>query len=201
MKKQLFFLLLFNSSFFCFGQNPDSLLAGISSLPQATEFIKRNPAAKLFILESGADTSALVQPLYKQKPGYSFTIGNARFRIIELDSALSFRVNYIFIDGEQYTKKQADSLRKLIIDRFRKGEAFYVLAQEYGMDGNRSGDTGWFQEGMMVREFETAVRQHKKGDIFTVDTPDRNWYHVVLKTFDDSYIKKLTMLRIQTGIQ
>jgi PPIC-type PPIASE domain len=201
MKKHFLSLLLCCSSFFCFGQNKDSLLAGISSLAQANDYIKSNPAAKLFTLESGADTSALVQPLYHQQPGYSFTIGNARFKIIELDSALSFRVNYIYINGEQYSKKQADSLRKLIIDRYRKGEEFYVLSEEYGMDGNMSGDTGWFQERTMVNQFETAVRQHKKGDIFTVDTPDRNWYHVVLKTFDDSQIKKLTILRIESANQ
>lgn len=200
MKKQFLFLLLC-SSILGFAQNPDSLLARISTLSQANDYIKSNPGAKLFTLESGADTSALVQPLYHQQPGFSFAIGNARFKIIELDSALSFRVNYIYINGEQYSKKQADSLRKLIIDRYRKGEAFYVLVAEYGMDGNMSGDTGWFQEHTMVKEFETAVRQHKKGDIFTVDTPDRNWYHVVLKTFDDSHIKKLKILRIESANQ
>lgn len=201
MKKQFLSLLLCCSSFLGFGQNPDSLLAGISTRSQANEYIKSNPRAKLFTLESGADTSALVQPLYHQQAGYRFTIGISRFKIIELDSTLSFRVNYIYINGELYSKKQADSLRKLIIDRYRKGEAFYVLAEEYGMDGNMSGDTGWFQEHTMVNQFETAVRQHKKGDIFTVDTPDRNWYHVVLKTFDDSHIKKLTILRIESANQ
>ena len=64
------------------------------------------------------------------------------------------------------------------------------------MDGNITGDTRWFTENMMVKEFETAVRSHKKGDIFTVDTPSQNWYHVVLKTFDDTYIKKLIILKV-----
>lgn len=73
--------------------------------------------------------------------------------------------------------------------------------QQYNTDGNPTGETQWFTENAMVKEFETAVKQHKKGEIFTVDTPARQWYHVVLKTFDATYIKTLTILRTNNSSQ
>jgi parvulin-like peptidyl-prolyl isomerase len=53
----------------------------------------------------------------------------------------------------------------------------------------------------MVKEFEDAVKGHKKGDIFTVDIPGNKWYHVVLKKFDDTYIKTATILKIKDSNQ
>jgi parvulin-like peptidyl-prolyl isomerase len=67
------------------------------------------------------------------------------------------------------------------------------------MDGNPTGDTKWFQEKSMVEEFEKAVRSHKKGEIFIVDTPSQNWYHVVLKTYSDKFTKKLTILKVRSS--
>ena len=72
------------------------------------------------------------------------------------------------------------------------------LVQQYNMDGNITGDTKWFTENMMIKEFEEAVRSHKQGDIFTVDKPSQNWYHVVLKTHKDTYLKKLTLIRAKS---
>ena len=81
---------------------------------------------------------------------------------------------------------------------YKAGTYFPELVMQYNMDGNKEGDTGWFTENMMVKPFEIAVRNHKKGEIFTVDTPQSNWYHVVLKTFDDTYIKTITLIKLKT---
>jgi len=97
----------------------------------------------------------------------------------------TMRVSYIFLDGSKLSSKVISEIRYEILTYFASGENFYDLANEYTMDGNKDGDLGWFEEGMMVKDFETAIKAHKKGDIFTIDIPENKWYYVVLKTFDD----------------
>ena len=138
-------------------------------------------------------------PLYNKTTNFTFHIDNDSYKILKIDSILSFRVSYIFFDGNQLSAKQVDSLRKEVILQYKAGASFFDLVQQYNMDANISGDTKWFTEGMMVKEFEDAVKRHKKGDIFTVDIPDNNWYHVVLKTFEETYIKKATILKMKAG--
>jgi hypothetical protein len=65
------------------------------------------------------------------------------------------------------------------------------------MDGNQTGDLGWFSDAQMTPGFGTAVRKHIKNDLFTVDIPDRKWYYVVLKTDNDQLMKMWRVLRIK----
>jgi parvulin-like peptidyl-prolyl isomerase len=116
-----------------------------------------------------------------------------------IDSLRSFRVSYIYLDGNKYPKTEADKIRQEIILQYKSGVKFTDLVSKYNMDGNTTGDTNWFTEKAMVEEFEKAVKLHKKGDIFTVDTPGQNWYHVVLKTYNDTYVKKLTVLKAKSS--
>ncbi len=183
-----------------FAQKADNDLSKIQTVAQAEKYIEKNPKtnAKIFNIESSSDTSELHLPLYEKKVGFTFQIGNYNYKILQIDSTLLFRVSYIYLDGSQYSKSQIDSLRKVIISKYRNGTSFTELVEEYSMDGNpNGGDTDWFPEKRMVKEFETAVRKHKKGDIFTVDTPSQNWYHVVLKTFNDTSIKKVFIIKIK----
>lgn len=203
MTKQILTIALSLIFYISFGQTAISDLSKITSISQAEDFIIKNPKAngKIFAIQSSNDTSEIVVPLYSKKKGFTFKIDNSNFKILQVDSTISFRASYIYLNGDQLTKLQVDSLRSLIISKYKSGTSFIELAQIYNMDGNITGDTQWFTENMMVKEFEAAIRQHKKGDIFTVDTPSQNWYHVVLKTFDDTYIKKLTMIKTKSSSQ
>jgi hypothetical protein len=178
-------------------------LSNIKTISQARAFIKTNPnaGAKIFTIESGSDTDEIVLPLYTEKAGLTFQIDTVVYKVLEVDSALSFRASYIFLSGDKFSKNQIDSLRQEIISKYKAGANFFDLVHQYNMDGNITGDTRWFTKNMMVKEFEKAVRSHKKGDIFTVDVPDQNWYHVVLKTFDDTFIKKVTLLKMPCSSQ
>ena len=164
-------------------------------------FIEKNPKAnwKVFTIESSSDTSELLLSLYDKKNGFTFKIDNNNYKILQIDSTLSFRVNYIYLNGEKLSKTQIDSLRQEIISRYKDGTSFLDLVQQYNMDGNNTGDTKWFTENMMVKDFETSVRSHKKGDIFAVETPNQKWYHIVLKTYDDTFIRKLTILKTKSS--
>ena len=182
-------------------QAKNARLAAINTVAQAEDFITLNPKleGKLFEIESKTDTAEILLPLYGKRAGYTFRIDDLSYKIISIDSFLAFRVSYIYLSGEEYSKHEADSLRGEIILKYLNGTSFPELAIQYNMDGNITGDTKWFPEKMMVRDFEAAVKQHKKNDIFTVDTPAQNWYHVVLKTYDDTIIKKLKIIKIKSG--
>lgn len=199
MVKYIILIILSCCSSEILGQVVSKDLLTIKTVSEAEMFIQKNPKmdGKIFTINSGIDTSEIITPLYTKKQGFVFRIDDYNYKILQIDSALSFRVNYIYLNGEQLSKNQIDSLRKEIIASYKSGTSFINLASQYNMDGNISGDTGWFTENMMVKEFENAVRTHKKSEIFTVDTPSQNWYHIVLKSYEDTFIKRLTLLQIK----
>lgn len=190
-------LLLFY--IFSFGQIPERSLSKIKTISQAEAFIDANPkvVAKIFDIKSSSDTNEILLPLYDKKAGFTFHIDNFTYKILNIDSTLSYRVKYIYLNGDNFSKNQIDSMRQAIITKYKSGTDFSLLIQLYNMDGNYTGDTNWFTENMMVKGFEKAVTDHKKNDIFTVDSPEQNWYHVVLKTFDDTFIKTITILKVK----
>lgn len=197
---QLTILLCFFAAV-SYAQNDPPDLSRVRTKEEAEKFIRTNPGAdgKLFHIDSRTEAAVIFSPLFDKQEGYSFRIDNYTYKIIAFDSALAFRVSYIYLDGSKMKKEEIYKLRKLIISKYKSGTSFADLASQYGMDGNTTGDTNWFMENEMAIEFETAVAEHKQCDIFTVDIPRLNWYHVVLKTFDDTYKKNITLLRVKNG--
>lgn len=111
---------------------------------------------------------------------------------VKQDSVFSMRASHILIRPEGATQADSAAAQKKandILGRVRKGEDFAKLAAEFGTDGtkDRGGDLGWFPEGQMVKEFNDAVKNGKKGDQFVLKT--QFGYHVVKITEDKS--KKL----------
>ena len=120
------------------------------------------------------------------------------YKLLESSQGKEFRVGYIYLNGKELQKPQIDMFRSLIMERYEKGTSFKDLADTYNMDQNsKSEDLGWFKAGMMVPQFESAIRAHQKGDIFTVDVDDRKWYYVVLKTYEDRVVDYLTFVKIK----
>lgn len=120
------------------------------------------------------------------------------YKLLNESNQKEFRVSYIYLDGSQLSKSEIDSTRALIIKKFHSGTPFSDLADDYNMDSNsKKGDLGWFEEGKMVKEFEKAIKNYKKNDIFNVDVETRNWYYVVLKTHQDRNNLKKLFLRVE----
>lgn len=203
MKQTILLTLLIAAFNYSYCQSIINGLSKILTVDQAKSFMKQHPAyeAKLYKIENGQIAEEILSPLRTKKLGYAFNIDNFIYKIVNIDSTLSFRVSYIFLDGTKLQMEEIDSLRRLIISKFNAGEKFENLAAEYNMDGNKTGDTDWFHENTMVASFEIEVKNHQKGEIFTVDTPENKWYHVVLKTYKDSYFKNFTILKIKNSIQ
>jgi len=200
--KQLLLAISFCLIFLCSpGQVTDKQLVNVNTIEQANQFIQSYPKldSRLFTITSDKDTSDITLPLFDKKTGYTFSIDDLTFKIVESISYPEFRVSYIYLDGSQLSIHHIDSIRKVILDKFRNGVYFFDLVKEYTMDGNPNGDLGWFEENSMHKEFETAVKLYKKGEIFTVDIPDKKWYYVTFKTFDDRITKKLTILKIKSS--
>ena len=183
------------------GQTTTKRLNEIKTLEQAVQLIESYPKleARLFTISSDKDTSDITLPLFDKKIGYTFKLDKYTFKIIDSNIHPEFRVSYIYLDGSRLSINAIDSIRSVILTKFKNGTSFYELVKEYTMDGNPTGDTGWFTEKMMVKDFEEAVKKHKENDLFTIDIPENKWYYVTFKTFDDRIIKRLTILKIKSS--
>lgn len=179
-------------------QSAEQLMAGVLSPDQLKQINQLHPEMKpqVFTISSDKDTSAITLPLFSKKNGYTFRIGHDVFKILSSASFPEFRVSYLFLDGGALSRETIDSLRQSILTQCRNGALFFDVLRQYNMDMTTNGDLGWFREKTMMPAFETAVRQHKKGDLFTVDIPENNWYYVVMKTFDDRVTQELTILKL-----
>ena len=184
-----------------FGQDIDKKIKKVKTADQANNFIKENPTLNAELLEfnSNADSSEIAKIIFDSKLQSIITIDGYIYKIIETKSSLSLRASYIYLNGDKLSIQQIDSLRKVIIDKYNNGVPFSDLAKEYNMDENPNCDLGWFSEKMMVKEFSSAVKEHKKGDIFTIDVPSKKWYYVTLKPFDNRQVKTYKTLKIKSS--
>jgi peptidyl-prolyl cis-trans isomerase D len=114
------------------------------------------------------------------------------FKVAGFDSTYRVRASHIYIkpDGN----KQKDSLQAVkkanqYLEKIKKGEDFVQLATKYGNDDSakQGGDLGWLWEGTMVKEFEEALINAKKGDMFVIKSSAGA--HVV-KVTEDKVIER-----------
>jgi parvulin-like peptidyl-prolyl isomerase len=171
----------------------------IKTVADAEKYIAANPTLKpaLLKLSYGKDTALIDKRLLKQNKGDVFSVGYVTYKVLEVNEAVNYRASYIFLDRSSLSNREVDSLSKLIVQKHNAGSSFEQLSDQYTMDGNNThGDLGWFfGEDMVPKELQDAVSKHKLNDIFFVDVPDRQWYYIVKKTYDDQIKKDITVLR------
>jgi parvulin-like peptidyl-prolyl isomerase len=171
----------------------------IKTVAEAEKYVAANANLKpaLLRLSYGKDTTLIDKRLLKQNKGDVFSVGYVTYKIIEADENINYRASYIFLDRSSLSNSEVDSLSKLITQKLGAGATIEQLSDQYTMDGNTTkGDLGWFfGEDMVPKELQDAVARHKKGDVFYVDVPDRKWYYIVKKTYDDQIKKDITVLR------
>jgi peptidyl-prolyl cis-trans isomerase D len=95
-------------------------------------------------------------------------------KLVKVDSCFEIRASHILFEGSDYNKRErnrhiADSL----LQKIQGGVSFESVAKKYGHDGTEfnGGDLGWFKQGSMVKAFDAACFNSKKGDLFIVETP------------------------------
>jgi len=118
-------------------------------------------------------------------------------KVLEVKPIVAMKVNYIFFYGKTLSKKEIDLKRKEILDLYDKGVSSNELVAKYTMDHNikPGGNFGWIDDVNVEPTFREAVKKHKKGDVFLVDTPELNWYYVVFKLYDD--IEKVALYYVK----
>ncbi len=109
------------------------------------------------------------------------------------------KVSYIYLDGRKHNLSEISEIRKRIIDQYTQGASFTELVNKYNEDGNPTGELNWFYKGMMVEDFDRAVRLRNAGEIFTVDVPENSWYYVVLKSEDNKFLECRYSVDIRLG--
>ncbi len=171
----------------------------INTVADAEKYVTANPNLKPAILRLsyGKDTAIIDKRLLKQNKGDIFSVGFVTYKVVDVKESNAYRASYIFLDRGTLNNREVDSLSKLIVDRLNSGESFEALSDKYTMDGNETkGDLGWFYgEGQVPKEVQDAVAKHKKGDIFFLDIPERQWYYILKKTYDDDFKKEIVVLR------
>lgn len=110
------------------------------------------------------------------------------------------------LDGmttEEKTKAENEALNKAkdIIKKLNNGEDFDKLAKKYSSDKatkDKGGDTGWFNTGDMLEEFEKAAYALKKGTYTTTPVKTKYGYHIIYKTDEK---KKPELKDVKTTIK
>ena len=77
-------------------------------------------------------------------------------------------------------KKQSEAIA--ILERLKNGESFVNLARELSIDSGsakRGGDLGVFGRGMMVKPFEEAAFNLKKGETTQEPIKTEFGYHII----------------------
>ncbi|HSF45658.1 MAG TPA: peptidylprolyl isomerase [Chitinophagaceae bacterium] len=171
----------------------------IKTVQDAEKYIAANPNLKpaLLTVVYGKDTTLLDKRLLKQNKGDVFSVGYVTYKVLEVEEAIQYRASYVFLDRGSLNNREIDSLSKIIVQKHSAGTPFEQLADQYTMDGNTThGDLGWFfGEDMVPKELQDAVSKHKLGEVFFVDVPERQWYYIVKKTYDDQIKKEIKVLR------
>lgn len=189
--KQLFTLLLLITFSNLIAQKID--LTAINSIEDAEKYKEIN-TDRFTIIDYIATTKDSLNYYKNQLSEKSKT---ENIKVLEVKPIVAMKVNYIFFYGKTLSKKEIDLKRKEILDLYDKGVSSDELVAKYTMDHNSKpgGNFGWIDDINVEPTFREAVKKHKKGDVFLVDTPELNWYYVVFKLYDD--IEKVAIYYIK----
>jgi len=179
MKKTML-LALFMCTMVCAAQNP--------SQEQAEDYMHR--------MEAWKDSDVTVtDSLYQLLDGHAkrdiVVKGKDIYKILYIKEIPQYSASYIYLDGTTLSQSKINSIRKKVLSRHKSGTPFSALIAEYNMDKNPKADNLIFTTGVMVPEFEKAVKEHAVGELYTIDVPAAKWYYVArtnaavpsLKTF------------------
>jgi len=112
----------------------------------------------------------------------------------ELASISQMRASHILVKSEDEAQK--------ILARIKKGEDFAKIAEKSSLDtgtAKNGGDLGYFSQGQMVPEFESAAARLKVGEI-SAPVKTRFGYHII-KVTDKKMGKPIEFEKIKNNIQ
>lgn len=160
----------------------------------------KNGASKAAIRRSIADSiiinkvqqQAILQYSRVSDAEINETIARAREQGITLpaDEPLrQYHAQHILLKAESDNAfKAAESSIRKIHKQAAGGADFSALARQYSQDGSaqNGGDLGWFSDGQMVPEFETAVHGLQPGQVSRPIRTQYGWHIIKLNDIRDS---------------
>jgi parvulin-like peptidyl-prolyl isomerase len=200
--KKIFIIIIILLSFESYSQTIKDQLKQITSVEDAKKFATENPnlEAELLTIHPEIEFDDFATKFTESKSGDIFSDKEFTYKILFETNVQAFRVSYVFLDGNKLSLYEIEKLRTGILKEYENGISFASLANKNTMDNSKNGDLGWFTEGMMVPDFEIAIKNHKLNDVFKVDVTNEKWYYIVLKTFNDKQVKELSVLKINSNI-
>lgn len=93
------------------------------------------------------------------------------------------RVSYIFVTNEVDTEGSAEARADSILLLIRNGLPFRsaaILCSTAGDISQNEGDLGWFTMSSQMPEFQQAIRNHRKHDVYKVYVAAYGWYIVMV---------------------
>lgn len=173
------------------------LLLFIASIPvsaqetptpkQAAAFLSAHINSEIDVTEEDK-TYALLKG---HKPGDIIIDGKNIYKIIEIATVTAYNAGYIYLDTNKLSAAEIKQLTDDILNQYNAGTPFIELAKKYTMDRNPKAGELKFIEGQMVAPFEKAVKDHATGEVFTVTTPEKGWFHIIKKNADNRTIKAI----------
>ena len=144
------------------------------------EYIKNN---LLYTIDGLHITSAKV-PNESSEPSYDDV--KAKYEATKSEYKHSELRNISFVSWKKASSKNDSMVTKKLAqdlyNRAKSGEDFGSLADDYSVDpgnqGSKGGDLGWFSRGRMVKPFEDAAFDGKKGQILE-PIESRHGYHII----------------------
>lgn len=154
---------------------------------QAKEFLNAHINPIVDISEDN-NTYSLLRD---HKPGDIIIDGQNLYKIVEITTVTAYNAGYIYLDAAKLSEYEIKQLTDDILSQYNSGVSFSELAKKYSMDKNPNAGELKFREGQMVGTFEKAVKEHAPGEVFTVVTPEKKWFHIVKKNEADRIIKAI----------
>lgn len=120
-------------------------------------------------------------------------IERARQQGIQLpegEAVKEYRAQHILIKADQaLVEAAAESTIRKLWQEARNGQDFALLARQYSQDpgsAQQGGDLGWFADGVMVPEFEAAVKNLKPGQLSQPVKSQFGWHIIKLNETRES---------------
>lgn len=148
--------------------------------PRSRKDFPEDVVNKLFSDSVGS----IVGPIFKDNKYQIYKISG-----VKNDTTVFMRASHILFKVEGATNQDtlnSKTKAEEVLAQIKGGSDFALMAAQYGTDGtkDRGGDLGWFQDGQMVKEFNTFCKAGKKGDISLVKT--QFGWHIVKITENKS---------------
>lgn len=157
---------------------------------------------ELVVFNEDRHETKVAKEIFKKRVGKSFKkndgVGITIYTVIAVKKTPHYRLNYIFLDGNQMNEVKLQnmlkSLRKMLDDDIK----FESVARQYSMDynGKRGGDSGWFKEKKSIPQFFEATNRPKllANEIFEVELAEMNWHYIIKKTYTPINIREVLVL-------